>query len=99
MHLDTAKVVKQGLLFVLILSISLTIKKNINYRVAKKHAPSSSKQSTICSSCEKEFSSYNLLQKHRGKAHGAKQRKPSVAVADLNKIVEQEGEDGEKIKE
>ena len=48
---------------------------------------------------KKKFSSYYSLQKHRGKEHGAKQLKPSDAVADLNKIVEEEGEDGEKIKE
>ena len=30
----------------------------MNYQVAKKHAPSISKQSTVCSSCEKEFPSY-----------------------------------------
>ena len=36
---------------------------------------------------------------HRRKEHGAKQRKPSDTVADLNKIVEEEGEDGEKLKE
>ena len=38
------------------------------------------------------------LQQHRRKEHGAKQRKPSDTVADLNKIVEEEGEDGEKQK-
>ena len=30
----------------------------MNYHVAKKHATSTSKQSTVCSSCEKEFPSY-----------------------------------------
>ena len=30
----------------------------MNYHVAKNHAPSTSKQSTVCSSCEKEFPSY-----------------------------------------
>ena len=71
----------------------------MNYHVAKKHAPSTSKQSTVCSSCEQEFPSYYSLQEHRRKEHGAKQRKPSDTVADLNKIVEEEGEDGEKLKE
>ena len=33
------------------------------------------------------------------KKHGAKKRKPSDTVADLNKIVEKEGDDGEKLKE
>ena len=65
----------------------------------KKHAPASSKQSTVCSSCEQEFPSYYSLQQHRRKEHGVKQRKPSDTVADLNKIVEEEGEDGEKLKE
>ena len=71
----------------------------MNYHMAKKHAQPSSKQSTVCSSCEQEFPSYYSLQQHRRKEHGAKQRKPSATVADLNKIVEDEGEDGEKLKE
>ena len=71
----------------------------MSYHMAKKHAQPSSKQSTVCSSCEQEFPSYYSLQQHRRKEHGAKQRKPSATVADLNKIVEDEGEDGEKLKE
>ena len=71
----------------------------MNYHVAKKHASASSKQSTMDSSCEQEFPSYYSLQQHRRKEHGAKQRKPSDTVANLNKIVENEGEDGEKLKE
>ena len=71
----------------------------MNYHVVKKHAPSTSKQSTVCLSCEQDFPSYYSLQQHRRKEHGAKQRKPSDTVADLNKIVEEEGEDGEKLKE
>ena len=67
--------------------------------MAKKHAQPSSKQSTVCPSCEQEFPSYYSLQQHRRKEHGAKQRKPSDTVADLNKIVEEEGEDGEKLTE
>ena len=74
-------------------------KDEMNYHVAKKHAPASSKQSTVCSSFEQEFASYYSLQQHRRKEYGAKQRKPSDTVADLNKIVEEEGEDGEKFKE
>ena len=71
----------------------------MNNHVAKKHAPLTSKQSTVCSSCEQDFPSYYSLQQHRRKEHGAKQRKPSDTVADLNKIVEEEGNDGEKFKE
>ena len=74
-------------------------KQEMNYQVAKKHAPSTSKQSTVCSSCEQEFPSYYSLQPHQRKEHGVKQRKPSNTVADLNKIVEGEGEDGVKLKE
>ena len=43
--------------------------------------------------------SYYSLQQHRRKEHGAKQRRTSVTVADLNKIVEEEGEDGETLKD
>ena len=35
----------------------------------------------------------------RGMEHGAKQRKTSDTVAELNKIVEEEGPDGEKLKQ
>ena len=71
----------------------------VNYHVAKKHAPSISKQSMVRSSCEKEFPCYFSLQQHRRIEHGATQRKPSDTVADLDKIVKQEGEYGEKLKE
>ena len=64
----------------------------LNYHMAKKHAPSTSKQSTVSSSCEQDFPSYYSLQQHRRKEHGAKHWKPSDTVADLNKIVEEEGE-------
>ena len=47
----------------------------------------------------KKFPSYYSLHQHRRKKHGAKQRKPSNTVADLNKTVEEEGEDGEKLKD
>ena len=67
--------------------------------MAKKHAPTTLKQSTVSSSCEKEFPSYYSLQQQRRKEHGAKQRKPSDTVADLNKIVQEEAEDGEKLKD
>ena len=53
----------------------------------------------VCPSCEEEFPSYYALQHYRRLEHGAKQRKPSDTVAHLNKIVEKEGEDGEKLKE
>ena len=39
------------------------------------------------------------VQQHRRKEHGAKQRKPSDTVADLNKIVEEKGNAGENFKE
>ena len=71
----------------------------MNYHAAKKHSPSTSKQSAVCSSCEQEFPSYYSLQQHRRKEHEGKQRKPSDTVADLNKIVVEEEEDGEKLKE
>ena len=74
-------------------------KEEMNYHTVRKHVTSSSKQSTVCSSCEQEFPKYYSLQQHRRKAHGNEQRKPSDTVAVLNKIVEEEGEDGEKLKE
>ena len=70
-----------------------------NNCMAKKYAQPSSKHSTVCPSYEQEFPSYYSLQQHRRKEYGANQRKPSDTVADLNKIVEEEEEDGEKLKE
>ena len=67
--------------------------------VAKKHAQPNSMQSRVCLSWEQEFPKYYSLQKHRRKEHGAKQRKSKDTVAELNKIMEEEGEDGEKLKE
>ena len=54
----------------------------ISNHVSEKHATSTSNQSTVCSSCEKEFPSNYLLQQHRRKEHGAKKRKPSDSVAE-----------------
>ena len=70
---------------------------DMNYHTAKKHAPSTSKQSTVCPSCEEDFPSYHSLQQHRRKENGAKQRKRSDTVLDLNKIVEEEVEKCEKL--
>ena len=63
----------------------------MNKHGPKKHAPSTFKQSTVCSSCEQEFQSYYSLQQHRRKQHGAKQRKLNDTVFDINKVVEVEG--------
>ena len=43
--------------------------------------------------------SYYSLQQHQRKEHELEQRKPSGTVADLNKIVEEKGEDSGKLKE
>ena len=64
-----------------------------------KHAPSIFKQSTVCSSCEKEFPSYYSLQQHCREEHGAKQRTHTHTLADLNRIMEEDGEAGEKLKD
>ena len=65
----------------------------MNYSKAKKHAPSTLKQSKIFPSCKQDFPRYSSLQQHRRKEHGAKQRKPSDTIAGLSKIVEENGED------
>ena len=71
----------------------------MNYHMIKKHAQPSGKQSTVCPFYKQEFSSYFSVPQHRRQENGAKQRKPSDTVTDLNKIVEEEAEDGEKLKE
>ena len=47
----------------------------------------------------KKRSQVTTLSNNIGKRPGTKQRKLSDTVADLNKIVEEEREDGEKLKE
>ena len=74
------KIAWKELFFVPNVGISLTIHE-MNYHVAKKHAPSISKQSMVCSPCEQEFSSYYSLQQHRRKEHGVKQRNPNDTIA------------------
>ena len=50
-------------------------KKEMGYHVARKHAQPSSKQTTFCPSCGREFPSYYSLQQHRRNEPGVKQRK------------------------
>ena len=69
----------------------------MGYHVAKKHAQPSSKKWTVCHSCEQEFPSHYSLQQHRRKKQETKQRKPSDTVVELNKVLEEEGEVGEKL--
>ena len=71
----------------------------MNYHLAKKLTPSTSKQSTVCLCCEKEFPGCYSLQQPRREEYGAIQPKSSDTLAELNKIVEEEGDDGEKPKE
>ena len=76
-----------------VLIVTLSKKKEeMNHLVAKMHAQPSSNKLNVCPICKQEFSSFYSLQEH-----GAKQQKPSDTVAELNSIVEEEGEDGEKI--
>ena len=49
----------------------------MNYSMARKHATSVSKQSTVCSSREKEFPSYYSLHQYKRKEPGAKHQKLS----------------------
>ena len=72
-------------------------KQQMNFHTSKKHVKSTPK-STKCVSCEKEFSSYYLLQQHRKIDHGLNARKMSESVADLNKILENE-EDSDQLRD
>ena len=74
-------------------------KQEKKYHLAKKLTPSTSKQSTVCLCCEKEFPGCYSLQQPRREEYGAIQPKSSDTVAELNKIVEEERDDGEKPKE
>ena len=64
-------------------------KVEIDYHVAKKHAQPNSNQSTVCPSCEQEFQTTTLSNNI-----GEKSMEQNNAH-----LVNEEGEDGEKIKE
>ena len=70
------------------------------YHMAKKLAQpkSSLKHSKVSISFEQKFPSYNSLRQHRRKEYGATQQKTNDTVVDFHKIVEGEGESGEKLK-
>ena len=89
-QLDIKRDVLIKLLIALIVGTSITINKKTNYHIIKKHASTTSKQSTLCRFCEQEFRNYFSPQQHRRKKNEAKQWKPSDTVADLIKIVEGE---------
>ena len=69
----------------------------MNYHVAKEHATSTSKHSTFCSSCEQEFPSYTLSNIIGEK--NIERNNENQEILYLNKIVEEEGESEEKLKE
>ena len=99
LHIKTDVKNKRNISVQTVFFIHTKSKEEMDYHVAKKHAQTSAKQSKICPSCEQEYPNYYSLQQHRRNERGTKQRKPSDTVADLTKVVAEEGEDGEKLKE
>ena len=63
----------------------------INFHTSKKYVRSTP-NSTKCVSCENKFPSFYSLQEHCKKIHGLKAKKTSDSVADLTKILENEGD-------
>ena len=43
---------------------------DLNYHIAKPHAPKDTKPSTICTVCLKEFLTFSSLQQHNRRKHG-----------------------------
>ena len=96
MRLDNGNIVLKELFLVLLVGILLPISNKwfITWRKSMVHQLASNQKFD-----RRAKKSYYSLQQHRRKEHGAKQRRASVTVADLNKIVEEEGEDGETLKD
>ena len=100
MQLDIAKTVLKELFLVLIVGISLT-RKNESSRTQE-----ACKQSTICTPCKKRDSELLLpptksekrIWSENQSILQASARQASDSVADLNKIAEEEGEDGKNSK-
>ena len=45
-------------------------REDMNYHIAKHHAPKDTKLSTMCIVCLEEFSSFYSLQQHKSRKHG-----------------------------
>ena len=88
---DTSSLVIMGLYFVPNVHISVQKKKeDMNYHIAKHHAPKDTKLSTVCTVCLEEFPSFYSLQQHRRRKHGTSSKVGAKSSEKLKEVLESE---------
>ena len=65
-------------------------KEDMNYHIAKHHAPKDTKLSTGCTLCLEEFPSFYSLQQHRRRKHGTSKKVGTKSSKKLKEVLESE---------
>ena len=65
-------------------------KEDLNYHLAKHHAPKDVKLSTVCTVCLEEFPSFYSLQQHKRRKHGTLTKVGTKSSEKLKEVLESE---------
>ena len=65
-------------------------KEDMNYHIAKHHAPKDTKLSTMCTVCLEEFPSFYSLQQHKRRKHGTSTKVGTKSSEKLKEVLESE---------
>ena len=65
-------------------------KEDLNYHLAKHHAPQEKKLSTVCTICLEQFPSFYSLQQHKRRKHGTSTKGGNKSSESLKEILESE---------
>ena len=65
-------------------------KEDLNYHLAKHHAPQEKKLSTVCTICLEEFPSFYSLQQHKRRKHGKLTKVGTKSSENLKEVLESE---------
>ena len=65
-------------------------KEDLNYSIAKHHAPTDFKLSTVCTVCLEEFPSFYSLQQHKRRKHGTSTKVGTKSSEKLIEVLESE---------
>ena len=63
---------------------------DLNYHLAKDHAPQDKKLSTVCTICLEEFPSFYSLQQHKRRKHGTSSKVGTQSSESLKEVLESE---------
>ena len=63
-------------------------KEDLNYHLAKHHAPQEKKLSTVCTICLEEFPSFYSLQQHKRRKHGTSTKVGTKSSESLKEVLE-----------